>query len=148
MAAALPSGTVTFLFTDIEDSTQLLHRLGELYATVLTDHQRLLRQVWANHGGVEVDTAGDSFFVAFPTAPATVAAAAAATRALAEHPWPDGTALRVRMGLHTGAPQLVGSAMSVWMSIGRLALLRLDMAGRFCFRPPLASWSCSPCSKA
>jgi class 3 adenylate cyclase len=108
MPVALPSGTVTFLFTDIEGSTQLLHRLGEAYASVLTDHQRLLRQAWAEHGGVEVDTAGDGFFVAFPTAPEAVSAAASATRALSEHPWPEGTALRVRIGLHTGSPQLVG----------------------------------------
>jgi class 3 adenylate cyclase len=75
MADALPSGTVTFLFTDIEGSTQLLHRLGETYAQVLGEHHQLLRQTWAEHSGVEVDTAGDGFFVAFPTAPAGVAAA-------------------------------------------------------------------------
>jgi class 3 adenylate cyclase/tetratricopeptide (TPR) repeat protein len=126
MAAALPTGTVTFLFTDIEGSTQLLHRLGETYATILTDHQRLLRQAWADHGGVEVDTAGDGFFVAFPTAPAAVAAAAAATRALAEHAWPDGTSLRVRMGLHTGSPQVVGERY-VGLDVHRAA--RIAAAG-------------------
>lgn len=68
-----PTGTVTFLFTDIEGSTRLLQRLGESYSTVLVEHQRLLRQAWAEHGGVEVDTAADGFFVAFPTAPAAVA---------------------------------------------------------------------------
>jgi predicted ATPase/class 3 adenylate cyclase len=106
--AALPTGTVTFLFTDIEHSTQLLQRLGEDYARVLGEHQALLRAAFAAHGGAEVDTQGDSFFVAFPTAPAAVAAAAQATRALAAHPWPAGGTLRVRMGLHTGTPQLVG----------------------------------------
>jgi predicted ATPase/class 3 adenylate cyclase len=104
----LPSGTVTFLFTDIEGSTQLLQRLGDAYARVLGEHQALLRAAFAAHGGVEVDTQGDAFFVAFPTAPAAVAAAAEATRALSEHAWPAGATLRVRMGLHTGAPQLVG----------------------------------------
>jgi predicted ATPase/class 3 adenylate cyclase len=108
MSSALPTGTVTFLFTDIEGSTKLLQHLGETYATLLAEHQSLLRQAFAEHGGVEIDTAGDGFFVAFPTAPAAVAAAATATRALAAHPWPEGGALRVRMGLHTGAPQLVG----------------------------------------
>jgi class 3 adenylate cyclase len=85
---ALPSGTVTFLFTDIEGSTKLLQQLGEAYAQVRADHHRLLRQAFTAHRGTEVDTAGDSFFVAFPLAPEAVAAAVAATRALAEHPWP------------------------------------------------------------
>jgi predicted ATPase/class 3 adenylate cyclase len=104
----LPTGTVTFLFTDIEGSTQLLQCLGDDYARVLGEHQALLRAAFATHGGVEVDTQGDAFFVAFARAPEAVADAAMATRALAEHAWPEGTALRVRMGLHTGTPQLVG----------------------------------------
>src|SRR6516165_8695769 len=98
--ASLPTGTVTFLFTDIEGSTKLLQRLGEHYAQTLWESQRLLRQAWAEHGGVEVDTQGDSFFVAFSSAVDAVVAAAAATRALAAHPWPEGTVVRVRMGLH------------------------------------------------
>jgi class 3 adenylate cyclase/tetratricopeptide (TPR) repeat protein len=126
MAAVLPSGTVTFLFTDIEGSTQLLHRLGETYAEVLGEHQRILRLTWAGHGGTEVDTQGDSFFVAFPTAPAAVAAAAAATRVLAEHAWPEDTALRVRMGLHTGSPQVVGTRY-VGLDVHRAA--RIAAAG-------------------
>ena len=66
----LPSGTVTFLFTDIEGSTKLLHELGaEAYAEALVEHRRILREAFARHGGVEVDTQGDAFFVAFPTAP-------------------------------------------------------------------------------
>jgi class 3 adenylate cyclase len=105
---ALPTGTVTFLFSDIEGSTRLLRRLGSDYAQALGEHQALLRAACATHDGVEVDTQGDAFFVAFPTAPQAVAAAAAATRALAAHAWPASTSLRVRMGLHTGAPQLVG----------------------------------------
>ncbi len=126
MAAALPSGTVTFLFSDIEGSTQLLHRLGETYAAVLSEHYRLLRQTWAEHDGFEVDTAGDGFFVAFPTAPAAVAAAASATRALAEHSWPEGSTLRVRIGLHTGSPQLVGERY-VGLDVHRAA--RIAAAG-------------------
>jgi class 3 adenylate cyclase len=100
----LPSGLVTFLFTDIEGSTRLLHELGDDYADVLADHRRLLRDAFTSHGGVEVDTQGDSFFVAFADAPPAVAAAADAQTALARHAWPDGAAVRVRMGLHTGEP--------------------------------------------
>src|SRR5436190_6892790 len=95
----LPKGTVTFLFTDIEGSTRLLHELGERrYAEALGEHRRVLREAFARHGGVEVDTQGDAFFVAFPTAPGALAAASEATEALASGP------VRVRMGLHTGTP--------------------------------------------
>jgi class 3 adenylate cyclase len=72
----LPSGTVTFLFTDVEGSTNLLHELGaEGYAEALADHRRLIREAWARHDGVEVDTQGDAFFFAFPTAPGALTAA-------------------------------------------------------------------------
>src|SRR5215213_6425253 len=100
----LPAGTVTFLFTDIEGSTRLLHEFGDGYARVLADHRRLLREAFARNGGVEVDTQGDSFFVAFTEAPAALVAATEALQALARHPWPNGAAVRVRMGLHTGEP--------------------------------------------
>jgi WD40 repeat protein/class 3 adenylate cyclase len=100
----LPEGTVTFLFTDIEGSTQLLHRLREDYALLLADHHRLLREAFASWGGREMGTEGDAFFVAFPKATQAVAAAAGAQRALAEHPWPEGVSVRVRMGAHTGEP--------------------------------------------
>src|SRR5215216_6837618 len=101
--AELPSGTVTLLFTDIEGSTRLLHALGgDRYADALAAHQRLLREAFAAHGGREVDTQGDAFFVAFPRAVDAVHAAVVAQRALAAYPWPDGAAVRVRMGLHTG----------------------------------------------
>jgi predicted ATPase/class 3 adenylate cyclase len=123
---ALPTGTVTFLFTDIEGSTRLLQRLGEEYARVLGEHQALLRAAWAAHGGAEVDTAGDGFFVAFPSAPAAVAAAAQATSALAAHPWPEGGALRVRVGLHTGTPLLAGERY-VGLDVHRAA--RIAAAG-------------------
>ena len=89
----LPAGTVTFLFTDIEGSTALLRRLGPRYADVLSEHQRILREAFAAHGGHEVDTQGDSFFVAFRRAKDAVAAAVAAQRDLAAHKWPDGVDL-------------------------------------------------------
>jgi len=99
MRADLPRGTVTLLFTDIEGSTRLLHALGPSdYADALAEHRRLLRAAFADHEGVEVDTQGDAFFVAFPTAPAATAAARAGARDL------EGGRIRVRMGLHTGAP--------------------------------------------
>jgi predicted ATPase/class 3 adenylate cyclase len=108
-SSPLPEGTITFLFTDIEGSTRLLQRLRDAYAVALGEHQALLRAAFAAHAGAEVDTQGDAFFVAFTTAPAAVAAAVEATHSLAAHPsWPQGQAVRVRMGLHTGTPQLVG----------------------------------------
>jgi predicted ATPase len=101
MARDLMSGTVTFLFSDVESSTKLLEALGPAaYAAALADHRRLLRAAFAAHAGVEVDTQGDAFFVAFPTAPGAVAAAADAQAALAGGP------IRVRMGIHTGTPLL------------------------------------------
>ena len=102
--AELPTGTVTLLFTDIEGSTRLVGRLGEQYSSVLFDHQRLLRDAFADARGREVDTQGDAFLVVFPRAKDAVAAALAAQRALASHSWPDDMHLRVRMGLHTGEP--------------------------------------------
>src|SRR6476660_6188664 len=95
----LPSGTVTFLFTDVEGSTRLLHSLGaEDYAEALAEHRSVLRDAFAAEGGVEVDTQGDAFFVAFPTAPGAVAAATAAASGLEPGP------IRVRMGIHSGTP--------------------------------------------
>lgn len=103
MAKHLPSGTVTFLFTDVEGSTRLLHELGaDRYAAALADHRGTLRQAIARHGGVEVDIQGDAFFVAFPTAPGAVAAAAEATAGLSGGP------IRVRIGVHTGTPLVTG----------------------------------------
>ncbi len=101
-----PSGTVTLLFTDIEGSTRLLHELGERYAEALAEHRRMFRAAVVAHRGVEVDTQGDAFFVAFARASDAVLAAAGAQRALAAHAWPQGAALRVRMGIHTGEPTL------------------------------------------
>ena len=98
----LLTGTVTFVFSDIEGSTRLLQSQGERWSSTLARHQELLRTAFSHHGGVEVGTEGDSFFVTFPTAPAAVAAAVEVQRALAREPWPDGAELLVRMGMHTG----------------------------------------------
>jgi predicted ATPase/class 3 adenylate cyclase len=99
--AELPTGTVTFLFTDVEGSTRLLRELGaERYAQVLADHRLVVRDASADEGGVEVDTQGDAFFIAFPTATGAAAAARSSLEALAEGP------VRVRIGLHTGVPTL------------------------------------------
>jgi predicted ATPase/class 3 adenylate cyclase len=103
----LPDGTVTLLFSDIEGSTRLLQRAGDAYPGLLAEHRRLLRDAFARHGGCEVDSEGDAFFVAFASAGEAVAAAAAAQRALAEHEWPDDAEIRVRMGLHTGEPRQI-----------------------------------------
>ena len=100
----LPQGTVTFAFTDIEGSTSLLKQLGDVYAAVLAEHRRLVRELFGAHAGVEIDTQGDAFFYAFARARDAVAAAAETQRAHAAHPWPEGVTVRVRMGLHTGEP--------------------------------------------
>src|SRR3954471_21406993 len=128
----LPGGTVTFLFTDIEGSTRLLHDLGaDGYAEALDAHRRVLRAAFGRHSGVEVDTQGDAFFIAFPTAPGALDAAREAQEALA---------IPVRMGLHTGTPLLtdegyVGADVHRAARIaaaghGRQALLSASTAAR------------------
>src|SRR5687768_3300267 len=104
----LPTGTVTLLFSDIEGSTVLLTSLGPAYADALELHRTVLRAAWLAHGGTEMGTEGDSFFVAFPTAESAVAAAVQAQRGLAACEWPAGHQLKVRIGMHTGAPQVHG----------------------------------------
>jgi predicted ATPase len=99
MARQLPTGVVTLLFTDVEGSTRLLRAIGDAYAEALAEHRRVIRRAVAAHDGVEVDTQGDAFFVAFARASDAVAAAVEAQRALAGGP------VRVRMGLHTGEPR-------------------------------------------
>ena len=94
----LPGGTVTLLFTDIEGSMRVLHELGQAYAEVLAEHRRVLRKVFSRHGGVEVDTQGDAFFVAFARASDAVLAANGIQDALADGP------VHVRIGIHTGEP--------------------------------------------
>src|SRR5512132_3350733 len=99
----LPSGTVTLLFTDVEGSTRLLHALGpDAYAAALAVHRRIVRKACAAEDGVEVDTQGDAFFFAFPSAPGATAAALAITDALAEG------RIHLRIGLHTGTPLVTG----------------------------------------
>lgn len=117
---ALPTGTVTLLFTDIEGSTQLLARLGDTYADVLVEHRRVLREAFERHGGVEMGTEGDSFFVAFPSAAGALAAAREGQDALAAGE------VRVRMGMHTGEP-LIRDANFVGMDVHRAA--RVAAAG-------------------
>jgi YVTN family beta-propeller protein len=100
--ADLPSGAVTFLFTDVEGSTQLVKQLRERYEEVLAEHQRLLREAFEKNRGHEIDTQGDAFFIAFASARDAVLAALEAQRALSRYPWPDETAVKVRIGIHTG----------------------------------------------
>jgi class 3 adenylate cyclase len=102
----LPAGTVTFVFTDIEDSTELLKRLGDDYRGLLTDHRRIVRGAFAEHDGIEIDTQGDAFFFVFARARDAVDAAVEAQRAHATAAWPDRVDVRVRMGLHTGEPAI------------------------------------------
>jgi class 3 adenylate cyclase len=104
----LPTGTVTFLFTDVEGSTGLLQALGDGYAAVHDQHAAIIRRAVAEAGGVEVSTHGDAFFVAFASPAGAVRAAVAAQRGLAAHDWSPGPAVRVRMGVHTGEGTLGG----------------------------------------
>src|SRR5688500_7255601 len=99
MDRGLPTGVVTFLFTDIEGSTRLLQELGPEYADALTGHRQIVREALGRHGGVEVDTQGDAFLIAFARASDAVTAATEMQRALANG------RIRIRMGLHTGEPQ-------------------------------------------
>jgi YVTN family beta-propeller protein len=123
----LPRGTVTFLFTDIEGSTRLLKRLGsQPYHEILATHQQLLRAVFEKAGGREIDTQGDAFFVAFHRAADAVGAAIAGQRALADHDWPEGVELRVRMGIDTGEPA-IGEDRYVGLGVHRSA--RIMAAG-------------------
>ncbi len=101
-ATDLPSGIVSFLFTDIEGSTRLLGALGEGYAGVLEQHRHLLRQVWPESGGHEIDAMGDSFLVVFHSAATALDAAILAQQAIAAHRWPDDRPLRIRIGIHSG----------------------------------------------
>jgi predicted ATPase/class 3 adenylate cyclase len=111
----LPSGTVTFLFSDVEGSTRLLHELGpSRYEEALVEHRRVLRAAFSANGGVEVDTQGDAFFVAFPTAPGAISAASDARQGLAAGP------VHVRIGIHTGTPY-VGREGYVGVDVHRAA---------------------------
>jgi len=123
IVSVLPRGTVTFAFTDIEGSTALLKRLGDGYGTVLSDHRRLVREIFTGRGGVEIDTQGDAFFFAFTRARDAVEAAAEVQRAHASHDWPQSAQVLMRIGLHTGEP-----------SVGEEGYLGIDVvrAARLC----------------
>ncbi len=123
---ALPAGTVTFLFTDIEGSTSLMKQLGEKYKSLLADQRRILRGVFSRWDGQEVDTQGDAFFISFPRATDAAKAAVESLHVLAEHNWPEGVEVRVRIGLHTGEPWR-GAEGYVGMDVHRAA--RIAHAG-------------------
>jgi predicted ATPase/class 3 adenylate cyclase len=124
----LPTGTVTFLFTDVEGSTRLLQELGDRYGAVRDAHAAILRRAIREGGGVEVGTEGDSFFAAFASPAGAVRAAVAAQRGLAGHPWPPGFPVRVRMGLHTGEGALGGDNYS-GIDVNRAARVAAAAAG-------------------
>jgi len=124
--SALPSGTVTFVFTDIEGSTELLKQLGDRYGDVLRDHRRLIRETFSAGDGTEIDTQGDAFFFAFPRAREAVTAAVEAQRKHKVHEWPDGRDVLVRIGLHTGEPA-VGDEGYLGLDVVRAA--RICTAG-------------------
>jgi class 3 adenylate cyclase len=125
---SLPSGTVTFVFSDIEGSTGLLKRLGDGYGEVIAEHRRIVRDALGAHDGVEIDTQGDSFFYAFARARDAVAGAVAVQRAHAEREWPGGEQVRVRMGLHTGEPA-VGAEGYLGVDVVRAARLASTARG-------------------
>jgi len=122
----LPTGTVTFLFTDVEGSTRLLQELGDRYAAVRDEHAAIVRQAIEVGGGVEVSTEGDSFFAAFNSPVGAIRAAVAAQRGLATHDWSPAAPVRVRMGLHTGEGVLGGDNY-VGIDVNRAA--RIAAAG-------------------
>src|ERR1700716_457049 len=105
----LPTGTVTFFFSDIEGATRLIHRLGDRYPDVLLAHHAIQREALAANGGQELRTEGDSFFIVFGSALEACAGAAAVQKRLHDHVWPGGGEVRVRIGLHTGEAKLVGN---------------------------------------
>ena len=114
-------GTFTFLFTDIEGSTDLVRSIGrERYGEVLDRHRAILREVWGRHAGVEQSTEGDSFFVVFAEATAAIRAAVDAQRAVLAEPWPDDAPIRVRMGLHSGGAEKTGESF-VGLNVNRAA---------------------------
>jgi YVTN family beta-propeller protein len=119
----LPSGAVTFVFTDIEGSTRLVRQLRDRYGEVLTEHQRMLREAFSKHGGHEIDTQGDAFFYAFGTAYEAIQAAVEGQRALGGHLWPDQIAVRVRVGIHSARATPVD---------GRYTGLAVHRASRIC----------------
>ena len=125
--AQLPRGTVTFAFTDIEGSTALLKTLGESYGDLLSQHRRLVREVFVRHDGLEIDTQGDAFFFVFIRARDAVAASAEIQQAHTTAVWPQNAEVRMRVGLHTGEPS-VGEEGYLGIDVVRAA--RLCASGR------------------
>jgi predicted ATPase/class 3 adenylate cyclase len=126
LAGVLPTGTVTFMFTDIEGSTRLLQSLGDRYPALLATHHSLMRQAIESNDGIEVNTEGDAFFAVFTSPRAAVATAAEVQRSLAAEQWPEGAAVRVRIGLHTGQG-IVDGGTYVGLDVHRAA--RISNAG-------------------
>jgi class 3 adenylate cyclase len=125
----LPSGTVTFVFSDLEGSTRLLKQLGDAgYADMLRVHRQLVRETFDAHGGSEIDTQGDAFFYSFARARAAVAAAVELQRRHADHEWPNGERIRARLGLHTGEP-IVGEEGYTGLDVVRAARIAADGRG-------------------
>ncbi|MDQ3871457.1 MAG: adenylate/guanylate cyclase domain-containing protein, partial [Chloroflexota bacterium] len=110
LVTALPTGTVTFFFSDIEGSTRLLEALGAEYPGLLDRHHEILRDAFSRCDAVEVGTEGDSFFAVFPSASEAVGAAVAVQRALAAAEWPRASTVRVRIGIHTGEAGIAGGS--------------------------------------
>jgi peptide/nickel transport system substrate-binding protein len=127
--AARPRGTVTFLFTDVEGSTRLLKLLRDRYGGVLEQHQRIVRDAFTARGGEEVDTQGDAFFYVFSRARDAAEAAAAAQRALAAQPWPEGAELRIRIGMHTGEPSVSDEGRYHGLGVHRAARIVAAASG-------------------
>ena len=125
--SGLPSGTVTFVFSDIEGSTALLKALGDGYGELLDTHRRLMRACFDERGGVEIDTQGDAFFFAFSAGQRRRLGGGRGAATARGHDWADGHAVRVRMGLHTGEPA-VGSEGYLGIDVVRAA--RLCTVGR------------------
>ncbi len=126
---SLPTGTVTFFFSDIQGSTRLAERLGDGWRPLLDRHRDVIRTAVSRNGGHEVGTEGDSFFVAFTSAPAAVAAAIEAQRDLAAVPWPAEAEVRVRIGLHTGEASLAGDSADNYVGLDVHRAARIAAAG-------------------
>lgn len=124
----LPTGIITFLFTDIEGSTKLLERLGERYAIIVAESSDILRAHAEKFGGVEVDTQGDAFFIAFPRVQHAITFARESQLTLAAHPWPDAVQVKIRMGLHTGEA-IVSRAGYIGMDVHRAARIAASAHG-------------------
>jgi class 3 adenylate cyclase len=129
MGVTLPTGTVTFVFSDMAGSTALLKQLGDTeYGHLLAVHRRLVREIFAAHEGQEIDTQGDAFFYSFVRARQAVSAAIEVTRAHAKGTWPGGVEVRIRLGLHTGEPA-VGDEGYTGLDVVRASRIAATGAG-------------------